>query len=125
MVVSTINRFARGMDYPSLVGPGEGGVNLVYDVAAPGSAAQNKSYGMSGLGDVIADITTGNFASLPTDFINGLNPATFDIGSYAIVGLVLFLVMGGMKGGKSGSRRASRKAKLTGQIAQDQALLKS
>lgn len=131
MLVSTVNRMARGMDYPSLVGKGSA-ESLVGAVEAPGTAFQAKSYGMAGggLGDVITDITTGNFAQLPTDFINGLNPATLDIGSYAIV-LGLFFLMGGMSmfggGGssRSASRRTSRKARLTGQVAQDQALLKA
>ena len=127
MIVSTINRMARGMDYPTLVGPGAT-ESIVGSLEAPGTNFQAKSYGMAGgLGDVITDITTGNFASLPTDFINGLNPATLDIGSYLIVGAI-FLMMGGgkiFKGGKSASRSASRKARLQGAIAQDQALLKA
>jgi hypothetical protein len=118
---------ARGMDYPSLVGSGSA-ESLVGAVEAPGTSFQAKSYGMNGgLGDVITDITTGNFAQLPSDFINGLNPATLDIGSYLIVGGI-FLLMGGsklFKGGKGASRQASRRARLAGQVAQDQALLKA
>lgn len=125
MVVSTINRMARGMDYPSLVGAGQGGVTLVTDVSAPGSDYQNKSYGLSGLGTVFSDITSGNFAALPGDFITGLNPSTLDVGSYLILGLVGYMFLGGFGGSKSASRRTSRKARLVGQVAQDQSLLKS
>jgi hypothetical protein len=122
MIVTAPNRFARAMDYPSLA---KNSVSLVTDVSAPGSAFQNKSYGLNGLGDVITDITTGNFSALPTDFINGFS--TGDIGSYAIAGLILFMVLGSGKGkgfgGKSASRQKSRAARLKGQIAQDSALL--
>lgn len=158
MIVSTLNRMARGMDYPSMVGHPGSAIDLVGALEAPGTKTQWNSYGMagglgcadcqagdnasqywsngspigtnwpSGLGSVISDITSGNFASLPGDIIQGLNPATLDLGSYLIVGGLawLFLFKGkGFKGLSGGKRTASRKAKLTGQIAQDQALLKA
>lgn len=122
-IVSTDNRMGRAMNWPQLA---PDSIALVTDVSAPGTAYQNASYGMSGLGAVIDDITSGNFAQLPTDIINGLNPSTFDIGAYAVVGLLVFFLLPGLfKGRKGASRMASRKARLTGQIAQDQALLKN
>lgn len=124
MIVSTDNRMGRAMNWPKLA---PDSIALVTDVSAPGTAYQNASYGMSGLGAVIDDITSGNFAQLPTDIVNGLNPATFDIGAYAVVGLIAYLILPKlMKGGsRNASRQASRKARLTGQVAMDQALLKS
>lgn len=125
MIVTTINRMARGMDYPSMVGPGAD-ESLVGTLEAPGTDFQAKSYGMAGgLGDVITDITTLNFAALPGDIITGLNPATLDIGSYLIVGgLAWLLFFGGKKGGsRAKSAQARRKAGLKGQIAADQSLL--
>lgn len=89
-MVSTFNRMARGMDYPSMVGPGAT-ESLVGELEAPGTkyqANQDANGGMTGLGDVIADITSGNWTQLPTDFVTGLNPATFDVGSYAIVAIL-------------------------------------
>ena len=123
-IVSTDNRMERAMNWPKLA---PDSIALVTDVSAPGTAYQNASYGMSGLGTVLDDITSGNFAQLPTDIINGLNPATFDIGAYAIVGLVAFLILPKLfKGGSKGaSRQAYRKARLTGQVAMDQSLLKA
>lgn len=127
MIVQTINRMARGLDYPDLVGPNS--ISIASDVAVPGTAWQNASYGLNGLnglGDVLTDITTGNWASLPTDFVTGLNPSTFDIGSYLLLGGALWLFMGKKKGktkGK-GSASAKKKAELIGSIAQYQALLK-
>jgi hypothetical protein len=121
---------ARGMDYPSMVGPGAT-ESLVGTLEAPGTAFQAKSYGMAGgLGDVITDITTGAWANLPGDIITGLNPATFDIGSYLIVGGLAWLLLFKGKGfGGGGSRAKSaqvrKKAGLTGQIAADQALLRA
>ena len=122
------------MDYNALVG--NNSIALVTDVAAPGTAYQNASYGLNGtlrqragLGDVLSDITSGNFSALPTDIINGLNPSTLDIGSYLIVGgLALLLLKGigiGKGSGRSKSRSTTRKAQLTGQVAMDQALLRS
>jgi hypothetical protein len=146
MIVQTINRMARGMDYPSMVGSGSA-ESLVGELEAPGTSFQAKSYGMAslgcascqegdnqsgywsnrGLGTVFEDLTTGNWSALPTDLINGLNPATFDIGSYLIVGGLAWLLLmkgRGLGGGsRSASRQLSRKAKLTGAIAQDRTLL--
>jgi hypothetical protein len=129
MIVSTDNRMGRAMDWPSLA---PNSIALVTDVSAPGTSYQNASYGMnglggrSGLGAVFDDITSLNFAALPTDIINGLNPATFDIGAYIVVGFLAYLILPKLfKGSKGAGRIASRKARLTGQIAQDQALLKS
>lgn len=126
MTINTVNRMARSMDYPSASEP----VSLLTAIAAPGTAWQNSNYGdsevgsvrkMNGLGDVISDITTGNFAALPGDIVTGLS--TGDVGSYLIVGGLAFLLLGGGLLGKSGSRERSRKARLTGQIAKDKALL--
>lgn len=156
MIVDTLNRMARGMDYPSMVGHPGSAIDLIGAVEAPGTKTQWNSYGMagmgcagcqagdnasqywnngvpigtnwpSGLGSVLTDITSGNFASLPGDIITGLNPATLDIGSYLIVGGLawLFLFKGKGFGSKSASRQTSRKARLAGQVAQDQALLKA
>lgn len=149
MIVQTINRMARGMDYPSMVGRPGSAESLVGELEAPGTSFQAKSYGMAslgctgcqegdnasgywnnrGLGTVLDDLTTGNFSALPGDIINGLNPSTFDIGSYLIVGGLAWLLLFKGKGfsleGKSAARQTSRKAKLTGAIAQDQALLRA
>lgn len=123
MVVSTVNRMARGMDYPQLVGK-PSIVTLVTDLEAPGTDYVNKSYGMAGLGTlgtVLDDITSGNWSALPTDIISGLTSG--DIGSYLIVGGLAYLLIGGFGSSKKKSRRLSRKAALKGQIAQDQTLL--
>lgn len=123
MIVSTDNRMGRAMNWPSLASDS---IALVTDVSAPGSDYQNASYGMNGLGSVFGDLTSGNFSALPGDIVTGLNPSTFDIGAYVVVGLLAYLILPKlMKGGKGASRVASRKARLTGQIAQDQALLKN
>lgn len=112
---------ARGMDYPfdpnanvSLVTVGE------WTKANEGDSEVSERK-LNGLGDVISDITTGNFAALPGDIVTGLS--TGDVGSYLIVGGLAFLLLGGGLLGKSGSRERSRKARLTGQIAKDKALL--
>lgn len=126
MIVETMNRMARGLDYPSLVGHPGSGISISGDLEAPGTQTQNDSYGMAGgLGAVFDDVMSLNFAALPGDFVTGLNPATFDIGSYVLLG-GLFLVLGGgslFGGGRRAARQRSRKAKLVGQIAQDKALL--
>ena len=130
MIIDTVNRFARGMDYNSLVG--NNSIALVTDVAAPGTDYQNASYGMNGtlrqwagLGTVLSDITSGNFTALPTDIIAGLS--TGDIGSYVIVGGLALLLIShlGKGGGKSKSRSVGRRARLLGLVAMDQSLLKA
>lgn len=105
MIVQTINRMARGMDYPSLVGSDDI-VNLAANVAAPGTAWQNASYGMNGLGDftVLGDYFTS------TNYYLG----------YVGLGLLAYALL---TGGKSANRERSRKARIKGQIAKDQALL--
>lgn len=124
MYINTANTMARGMDYPSTVYP-SAAINLDCGVQAPSGSFWNQNCN-TGLGSVISDITSLDFAALPGDFITGLNPSTFDIGSYLILGLGIYLLMGkGLGRGKSASRKASRKARLTGAIAQDQALLKA
>lgn len=106
MIVETINRMARGMDYPSLTGPDDV-VNLASNVAAPGTSWQNASYGMNGLGDfsVIGDYFTS------TNYYLG----------YVAVGLLAYSLLKG--GSKSANREKSRRASIKGQIAKDQALL--
>lgn len=126
MYINTANVMARGMDYPSTVYPAAA-ENLDCGVQAPSIPFWNQNCNSTqGLGSVLSDITSGDFSALPGDFITGLNPSTFDIGSYLILGLGLYLLMGkGLGSSKSASRKASRKARLTGAIAQDQALLKA
>lgn len=122
MTVNTVNRFARGMDYPFSA---DANVSLVtaadWTSANIGDSEVASVRKANGLGDVISDITTGNFAALPGDIVSGLT--TGDIGSYIIVGGLAFLLLGGGLLGKSGSRERSRKARIKGQIAKDQALL--
>lgn len=121
MIVGTVNRFARDMDYPSLAPKAGGPVSLT--TVASWTKANEGDKEVSGLGAVLDDITSGNFAALPGDIITGLT--TGDIGAYVIVGGLAFLLLGGglFGGSKSASRRKSRTAALKGAIARDQALL--
>lgn len=124
MYLQTVNRLTPS--WPSFQNTNNDQVSLVYDVSAPGTAMQNKGYGMAGLGatgsQTLDNLLAGNFTSVPTDIINGFS--TFDYGSYLIVGAVALLVLPGLlKGGKSASRSVSRKAKLKGNIAREQTLL--
>lgn len=106
MIVQTVNRMARGMDYPDLVGPDN--ISLVTAIAAPGTDYQNASYGMSGLGDysVIADYFTST---------------NYYLGYVGLAALGYLLV----KGIKPNSRALSRRASLKGSIARETELLKA
>lgn len=108
MIVQTVNRMARGMDYPSLVGP-DGLTTLVTDVATPGTAFQNASYGMSGLGD---------FSSI-SDYFTSTN---YYLGYFGLAAAAYLLLSGSSK---SKRRAITRKANLKGSIAREQELLKA
>lgn len=113
---------ARGMDYPfdpnanvSLVTVGE------WTKANEGDSEVSERK-LNGLGDVISDITTGNFAALPGDIVTGLS--TGDVGSYIIVGVIAFFVLPVLiPNSKSEARLKSKRARLIGQVAKDKALL--
>ena len=122
MLVNTITRFNRAMGDESKQNPFS--VGLTYDVAAPGTATQAKSYGVAGLGTLaqaFTDLTSGNISAVPGDIISGIT--SFDLPTIAFVGLIGFLALGGFKGGRSASRAKSRRAAIKGAIARDQALL--
>lgn len=104
MIVETINRMARGVDYPTLVGPDS--IALAADIGAPGTAWQSASYGMNGLGDftVIGDYFTS------TNYY---------------LGFVAVAVIGYMLLGKPNKRALSRRAALKGSIARETELLKA
>ncbi len=107
MLVSTDNRMARAVDYPNLAA---NSVALVTDVSIPGSAYQNASYGMAGLGDlsVIGDYFTSD---------------NFYLGWIALAGLGWLIFSG--SGSKKAARQTARRASIKGSIARDQELLKS
>lgn len=48
MIVSTMNRMARGMNYPSMVGQPGSSIDLIGALEAPGTKTQWNSYGMAG-----------------------------------------------------------------------------
>ena len=104
MIVTTINRMARGMDYPSLMNSDQGPVTLASDISSPSTDWQTASYGMSGLGD---------FTSIGDYFTS----ANYDLGYVAVVGLAYVLLK------KSSSKDKYRRARIKGKIAQEQAML--
>lgn len=119
MLVDTINRFARSVDYPSIGGAGN--LSLASDVAAPGTAWQNASYGMQGLGQTLRQRAgLGDFTVLG-DYFTSTN---YYLGFVALAGLA-YMVVGGLGNSKAAKRRTVRRAGLKGQIAREQELLKS
>ncbi len=107
MIVTSMNRMARGMDYPKLVDP-SAILNTVGIVEAPGTDYSNQFNDGAGLGDF----------SVIGDYFTSTN---YYIGFIAI-GLIAFSLF---KGGKSNKRQSQRKANLKGYIAREQELLKS
>lgn len=104
MIVETINRMARGTDYPNLVGPDS--VALAANIGAPGTAWQNASYGMNGLGDF----------TVIGDYFSSTN---------YYLGFVAIAVVGYMLLGKPNRRALSQRARLKGNIARETELLKA
>lgn len=109
MTVNTINRMGRGMDYPSLVGKDSGPLNLIGVLEAPGTAFQNKSYGMAGLGDL-------------TNIGGYFTSENYYLGYVGLALLGYYFLFSGPS--RSSSRRTSRRATLKGVIAREQELLK-
>lgn len=120
MLVSTVNRFARGMDYPSLVGPDS--INLATTIAAPGTDFTNSSYGMNGSLRKRAGL--GNFAAGDYTTIGDyFTSANYYLGFVALAGLAFLFIGGGSS--KAKRRAIGRRATLKGAIAREQELLKA
>lgn len=114
--IQTVNRMQSGWKYPKLVKNGQ--ISLVTDVASPGTAYQNASYGMAGLGTIDDTINSVLPASIAPYFTSTNYYAGF-IG-VAVLGLVL----AGSGSGRKAKAQNRRKATLKGRVAMDQELLR-
>jgi hypothetical protein len=114
MLVDTTNRMARGMNFPSLVGPNS--IALVTDIAAPGTAFQNASYGMAGYPGTLRNRAgLGDFTVLG-DYFTSTN---YYLG-FVVLGLAGFALL---KGFGPNKKERARKAAIIGKIAREKALL--
>lgn len=110
--MDTTNRMARGVDYPSLVG--KDSIALVTDVAAPGTAFQNASYGMAGYNGTLRQRAGLGDFSVIGDYFSSEN---YYLG-YIAIAAIGFALLGG-----TNRKERLRKANLKGRIAREQALL--
>lgn len=123
MIVTTINRMARSVDYPRF--GGEGNLSLAADVGAPGTSWQNASYALNGMGSYngtlrqragLGNFATGDYTTIGDYFTS----SNYYLGFVVIAGIAYMALSGS---GKAARRRAIGRANLKGAIARDQALL--
>lgn len=117
--VQTVNRLEPS--WPNFQHTLNNQLSLTYDVAAPGTAYQDKSYGMAGLGNAFDDSIS---AFLPASISPYFTSENYYVGFIGLGALLLLLTGKGLSGRKQRAA-TTRRARIKGAIAANQELLKS